>query len=530
MIERGDRIGAIRSVTGARAELALEAAADSTTGADSADRRPGIGDLLALPAGGRTVYALVQALREDADGTQLADLDFLGEVPAGGDGPFQRGLSRIPRLGDSVFAATPADVARVYARPAVPHLKVGTVHQGADLPFYVQTDDLLGKHMAVMGNTGSGKSCAVTLILKVMLDAHPAGHMVVLDPHDEYGAAFHHRAQVLRVDDLDIPYWLMTAEELGYVILPGRGAERDAQFNILREAILAARRAFTRDPKMSAVMTVDTPSPFSLTDLEKIVVEEAGRLETAEAGGAYTRLLARLDRIRRDRRFAFMFSSKLSYDNLEDVIGRILRIPVQGKPLTIIDLSGVPSEIVDVVVSMLCRVIFDVALWSPAGRNVPVLLVCEEAHRYIPADEIEAFGPTKEAISRIAREGRKHGVSLCLVSQRPSDLSARILSQCGTVFGLRLTNDRDQEFMRKALPEGAQGLISMLPALRTQEAVVLGEGVSVPSRILFDDLPPENRPGAAATPFSQAWQEDTADQGLVADIIQRWRFQKRPSE
>jgi uncharacterized protein len=214
-------------------------------------------------------------------------------------------------------------------------------------------------------------------------------------------------------------------------------------------------------------------------------------------------------------------------DSLGEILGRLLRIPVKGRPITIVDLSGVPSEIVDVVVSVLVRMIFDFAVWTDRAAAVPTLLVCEEAHRYIPRDESAAFGPTRRAIAQIAKEGRKYGVSLCLVTQRPSEISETILSQCSTVFALRLGNDKDQEFVAKALPESARGFLGSLPALRTQEAIVVGEGVTLPMRIVLDDLPPDSRPRSETLPFSSAWQTDTADAQIIAQTVDRWRKQVR---
>src|SRR3546814_2131134 len=162
---------------------------------------------------------------------------------------------------------------------------------------------------------------------------------------------------------------------------------------------------------------------------------------------------------------------------MPDILARIIRVPVEGKPLTIFDLSGVPSEIVDDVVSLLCRTLFDFAIWSERDAAVPVLLICEEAHRYIPNESGHGFEPTRRIISRIAKEGRKYGLSLGLVSQRPSELSETILSQCSTLFALRMGNQKDQDFVRRALPESAEGMLGSLPALRNQQAAVVGEGV-----------------------------------------------------
>jgi hypothetical protein len=228
-----------------------------------------------------------------------------------------------------------------------------------------------------------------------------------------------------------------------------------------------------------------------------------------------------------DKRYAFMFSSFLVQDNMQQVLARILRIPVQDKPITIIDISGVPSEIVDVVVSVLCRVVFEFALWSERAKAPPILLVCEEAHRYVPRDDQTGFAPTKRSISRIAKEGRKYGLSLCLVTQRPSELSVSSLSQCNTIFALRLGNEHDLEFVRNAVPDSSRWLTDALPALNTQEALVLGDGVSVPMHIRFDELAEAHRPASTTPPFSAAWQREIEDRGVIAETIERWRHQVR---
>ena len=200
---------------------------------------------------------------------------------------------------------------------------------------------------------------------------------------------------------------------------------------------------------------------------------------------------------------------------------------MSGKPLTIVDLSGVPSEIADVIVSLSCRLIFDFALWSDRERMPPVLLVCEEAHRYIPADERVGFAAAARMITRIAREGRKYGVSLALVSQRPSELSSQALSQCSTIFALRLANELDQRFMETVMPDAARGNLALLSSLGTQEAIVCGEGVPLPMRIRFDDLPRGRRPRSEGADFAKAWQTELADADFRDEGVRRWRQRSR---
>jgi DNA helicase HerA-like ATPase len=273
---------------------------------------------------------------------------------------------------------------------------------------------------------------------------------------------------------------------------------------------------------------VDTPTPFRVSDLLRFIDEGMGRLDKPDTSMPYLRLKTRLESLRDDRRFAFMFSDWLArQDALSQIVGRLLRIPVSGKPLTIMDLSGVPSEIADVIVSLSCRLMFDFALWSDRGRMPPVLLVCEEAHRYIPADERVGFAAAARMITRIAREGRKYGVSLALVSQRPSELSAQALSQCGTIFALRLANELDQRFMETVMPDAAHGNLALLSSLGTQEAIVCGEGVPLPMRIHFDDLPRGRRPRSEGADFAKAWQTELADADFRDEGVRRWRQRSR---
>jgi DNA helicase HerA-like ATPase len=268
--------------------------------------------------------------------------------------------------------------------------------------------------------------------------------------------------------------------------------------------------------------------PFAAADLLRFIDEAMGRLDNPNTSTPYLRLRTRLESLRTDRRFAFLFSDSVAIrDVLSRLVGRLLRIPVSGKPLTIIDLSGVPSEITDVVVSLLCRLTFNFALWSDRKRVPPILLVCEEAHRYVPASEPIGFGATARAITRIAREGRKYGVSLALISQTPSELSPQVLSQCGTVFAMRLGHCLDQTLAGATWPDAARGMLEILPSMRTQEAIAFGEGVPLPMHIRFADLPPERRPRSESAKFSEAWQGDTGDVELLDEGIRCWREQRR---
>jgi DNA helicase HerA-like ATPase len=523
----GARIGRVVASNGSQAIVILDAT-DQGSGSHGLQ----IGALVKIRTAQTIVYALVNGLAIPMPKSlgeaelKMVEIELLGEciLGAGGEqGPFQRGVSIAPGLSDSVQAASAEDMVRVYARPGTATVKVGSIHQEPSLPALVSVNDLLGKHFAVLGTTGAGKSCAVALMLRAILSRHPEGHVLLLDLHNEYSPVFGDRAEVLTPETLELPYWLLTFEELVEVIIGPRVPEREPDVAILGESVLAAKRMLGEQKDRS--LTVDTPVPYRIGDLVKMIDEAVGRLERANDSAPYLRLKNRLSKLQNDRRYGFMFPGLSVKDNMAAILSRLFRIPVRGKPVTIVDLSSVPSEILNVVVSVICRMTFDFALWSEG--SIPVLLVCEEAHRYVPSDPSQGFEPTKKVLSRIAKEGRKYGVSLGVVSQRPSELSMSILSQCNTIFALRLSSQKDQDFVRGAMAESALGLLDFLPSLRNAEAIAVGEGVAVPVRILFDELPAENQPNSRTVAFSSAWSGDQSSSEFVTEVVERWRRQRR---
>jgi DNA helicase HerA-like ATPase len=527
------RVGRVVAVSGSQVITLLETGAGHS--ADTPKMQ--IGTLIKMETPISTVFGMVSGLsipipKQDAGDAELniIEMELVGETMKGASAakqPFQRGVSIFPTLGDSVYMATKQDLERVYAPPAVDTVRIGTIHQDEALPAFVGTDNLLGKHFAILGTTGSGKSCAVALILQSILKRHQNAHILLLDPHDEYAHAFGDMAEALDPSNLKLPYWLFTFEEITEVILGDNDQSRKAEAAILNEAICEAKRKYMlkSDANAAAYVTTDTPVPYQISELLQIIDEAMGKLDNPENSAPYLRLKSRINALRVDSRFGFMFGGLGARDNMSDVLARLFRIPVAGRPITIVDLSGVPSEIINVVVSVLSRMMFDFAVWS--DRALPMLLVCEEAHRYVPQDTSLGFEPTKKSLSRIAKEGRKYGVSLCVVSQRPSELAAGILSQCNTIFALRMSNQKDQEFVRGALSESAMGLMEFLPSMRNAEAIAVGEGVPVPVRLCFDELPEERRPLSGTARFSSAWQTDGEDKSFIDTVVDRWRRQRR---
>lgn len=493
-----------------------------------------IGAMVKTKSGDQYVIGTVAAVQVEGDGAagrHFFVADLLGEIVPAAEGriEFRRGVSLYPVPGAPVLAAADADVGVVYTRPAVSSVNIGTLFHDPNRPAFLLIDELLAKNFAVLGTTGSGKSCAVALILSAILADLPQAHIVVLDPHNEYSRAFGQLAEVVNVDNLRLPLWLLDFEEtVGVLVRGGTAQEQEAQAIILKDAMLRARRRYAGEMLAASSITVDTPLPYGVSDLLRFIDEAMGRLDNPDSSAPYLRIRTRLESLRDDRRYAFMFSDRLfARDTLAQIVSRLLRIPVEGKPITIVDLSGIPSEIADVVVSMIGRLAFDFSLWSERKRMPPVLLVCEEAHHYVPAAANVGFAATARAMTRIAREGRKYGVALALITQMPSELSPLALSQCGTVFAMRLGHYLDQRFMATALPDAASGMLATLPSMRTQEAIAFGEGVRLPMHIRFSDLPRDRQPLSDSARFSEAWRSETADLEFLNEGIRRWRQQSR---
>ena len=534
--DKPTEIGQVISVAGSRVAGILATNQDPQQ-AEYILRSVQVGGVVTMSTPGSLVFGIIGGLTTtnpsyppSPEEKRTIEIDLIGEaVSSGTEGEvvFQRGVSVYPGLGAPILTTTSQDLARIYAQPDSPSVRVGVLRQDRSQPAYLRVDQLVGQHFAILGNSGTGKSCSVAVLLRGILRDYPNGHVVLLDPHDEYSNAFGDQAEVITPETLKIPYWLLNFEETVEALCSHEPASRDIEAPILKDAIVGAKKDQLDAAGQELPFTVDTPIPYRLIKVIDHLKTAMGRLNRPEASQPYLRIIARIEGLLRDRRFAFMFSGTLLQDTMSDVLSRILRIPVQGKPVSIIPLSGVPSEIVDVLVSLLCRLIFDFALWSDKEELVPVLLVCEEAHRYAPRDRELGFAPTRRSIARIAKEGRKYGVSLCLVTQRPSEISEVILSQCNSLFIMRLSNERDQRFVMHVLPENAVGLLRALPALRAQESIAVGEGVALPVLICFDDIEAGERPQSDMHRVSEGWAGDDKDLDMVGRTVERWRRQER---
>lgn len=537
-----ERIGRIVAVTGAHAIILLDAEDPFSAAPETS---PEIGTLLKVDTESTVTLALVSALSSPTPSHEnqhaemrIVEVEFIGELPRDEDGnpkSFRRGVSSYPGLGNVVSRASQHELAMAYAADQDSSIRIGHIQQDPSIPAMVKIDDLLGKHFAVLGTTGTGKSCSVALILRRILEKNPKAHILLLDMHREYAASFKEYAEVIQPQNMSLPFWMLNFEEIVEVII-GNQPNREQDIEILRDLIPMAKQRYANSSRRDKSPTlrskdghdiiavgVDTPVPYRASDLIGLLDESLGKLDLKGELAPFKRLKSRIDAIVRDPRYSFMFGHMTISDNMAEVVGRIFRIPVNDKPITVLELGGLPSEVINVCVSVLARMAFDFGLWSQ-GR-VPITFVCEEAHRYVPIDKTSGFEPTKRAISRIAKEGRKYGVSLAIVSQRPAELDPTILSQCNTVFSMRLTNERDQEILKAGISDAAASLLEFMPTMGTGEAVTFGEGVSLPTRIKFDLLPSHALPKSSTASFTRNWAIDVPEDGFLDAIVARWRMQ-----
>jgi DNA helicase HerA-like ATPase len=519
--------------SGARVEIVgrrlVELAGDSDPSVAMSGQ---VGSQIKIESGRRWLLANVRALKvTDAEaGAVTAEIDFLGEGdedPASGKlVNFKRGITAYPIPGSKAYPVTGSDLRQVFAADERAHVQIGTVYPTKDVRAALYVDAFLGKHFALLGSTGTGKSTAAALIMHRICDQSPDGHIVMIDPHGEYSAAFKNHGELYNVDNLAMPYWLMNFEEHCEVFITTTGADRQMDMDILAKCLLQARSK-NRAAEGLSKLTVDSPIPYTLSDLTGVITHEMGLLNKATDTAPFMRLRGKIDEMKSDPRYQFMFSGMLVADTMGAFISKIFRLPARGKPISIIDVSGVPSDIVSVVVAVLSRLVFDYAIWSRSEVPRPILLVCEEAHRYVPSDKTEQGQAVRKVLERIAKEGRKYGVSLGLITQRPSDLAEGVLSQCGTIIAMRLNNDRDQLFVKSAMPEGSRGFLDVIPALRNRECIVCGEGVSIPIRVSFDDLERDLQPASSDPLFSELWKHSGEEDQMVTRVVKRWRAQGR---
>lgn len=502
-------LGRVIQCDGARAIISsyVDAAEDAPTDLWN------IGRLISVSTGQTRLVGLVCSIETpsgiwaDAGANPIkVHLELIGEVrdePGTRRPIFDRGITVYPNIGSVAHQIRARDLEAVYQLEGKRAIPVGQLAQNTKLPARISIDCMLNRHFAIVGTTGVGKSSAVSLLLHKAIEERRDLRVLILDPHNEFSAAFPNQAARMDQTTLDLPFWLFRLEEFTEVLFRGRDGVVE-EIDILRDLIPAAKVAY-RQPSGSGRLrrssdhgsiTADTPVPYRINDLIKLVDERMGMLDSKAERPVLRSLRGRLESIVNDPSYRFMFAPSLVEDSIHDIIGKIFRVPHHGKPVMCFQMAGMPSEVVNSVCSVLARLAFDLA--QASANRLKLLVLCEEAHRYMPSDPRLGFAPTRHALARIAKEGRKYGCYLGVVTQRPGELDPTILSQCSTVFAMRLSNDRDQEIIRSAIADSSASTLSFLSSMGQREAIAFGEGVATPMRLKFEELSPEMIPGAHA--------------------------------
>ena len=471
---------------------------------------------------------------------RIARLTPIGSIRT--DGQFDRGIGRYPTTGAEVHAISSTDIAKMFERFQAKGFSVGTVATHPSLKVCLDPSNLFGRHFAILGQTGSGKSWTVAALVQRTVAVMPRAHIIILDLHGEYcwkreDGTRHYAfadAIVRHVDarELEIPYWLMTYAELCDLLIEHSEREATNQTAFFRDCLLEGRQEENSSPASALGLlrvTVDTPIYFSLDQLmTKVRAKNSERVGNRQGPmfGDFDRFLMRIESKLNDTRYDFLLkpTKRNSSASLSAMLRDFVGLGAQKAAVTVIDLSSVPFDVRPTVAAQIGRLAFEFNYWNPQYREFPILLICEEAHAYIPRASESQFAGARKSMERIAKEGRKYGVGLAVVSQRPHEVSETVLAQCGTFICLRITNPNDQAYVRSLVPESEGDLVSVLAGLGRGEALVLGEAVPLPTRLQFDK--PNPTPNSDDVDFYAKWIDGPTDLDVDA-IVKRWRSQER---
>lgn len=579
-------LGHVRRVIGAKVfvEVSSDVPSASPIIHGRVHRLGQVGSFVRIPLGFLNLYGVVSMVGaseishpEESEiplpsGQRWIEIQLVGESYS--NEGFQRGISVFPTLDDEAHVVTEDDLAIIYRTSVPSMIQIGTLAASESLPATVDIDKIVTRHAAIVGSTGSGKSNTVAGFVKALTNgSFPSARIVVIDPHGEYATALKDYARVFSIGDkkypLAVPYWALSFDELGWFLVDRRSATESLQDSALRDYIFEKKREKCPGLKAGKIepgdITVDSPVPFSLKDLwyffdrkERVTYNDMGRSQEAlvkegdvatltsaifrppgagssppfkptQSLGMGTYVSKILGRIK-DKRFDFLLNPG-DYDGIKQDLDDLLINWIDHEyAITVLDLAGVPFEITDLVVGVVTRILFEGMFWgrdlTGVGKKRPLLIVYEEAHTYLPKGGSAQFvaGYAVRAVRRIFKEGRKYGIGAIVVSQRPSDLDETVLSQCGTFFALRLSNSDDQGRIKSTIPDSLAGLVALLPALRTGEALVIGEGVQIPSRVRLPLIEP--RPKSNDPEVAKYWAEKRTKTTLYNKAVTSWRRQR----
>ena len=461
------------------------------TGIDMREVKIGAAEIKAADAGGHML--LERALRA------------LSTIPVGtinSTGYFERGTDVLPTVNAPVYAVPPALIDQVYAGYADGDFAIGKLSLLPDQLAKINLDAFLTRHAAILGQTGGGKSWTVASLIQHMCK-FPQATTVLFDLHGEYTAAFGGAADVISATDLELPYWLMNSEELLGLMVDRSESAAPNQIAKFKELLQRAKESHAENQGLGIKkITIDTPVFFNFSSLldefrrlDVEMVPGASKPKQGSLFGDFTRLLMRIDSRLNDRRYDLIFKPK-TYNtsaSMEDLFRRLLGEQAGArKKVVVVDLSPVPFDVRSSVISLIFRCLFDFSYWHRRvhGKRFPIAVFADEAHIYLRDGDANTEA-AKHAAERIAKEGRKYGISLTVISQRPREVSATILSQCNSFLCLRISNPEDQSYVKSLLPDSIRGIASMFSTLRRGECILIGESVMMPTRIKLS--PPTTR-------------------------------------
>ncbi len=501
------------------------------------------GSYVAITQGEIKILASIASIKAvpstgESGTTRSIQLIPVGEINAGGT--FQYGVKSYPVTGAEVHMVTKQDIESIFVKFRAQGYAVGHSMMDESIDICMDPAALFGRHFAILGQSGAGKSWAVTNFLQRAVSKMPKAHIVLLDLHGEYSweddsgkrhCAFDEKTtRYIDARDLEMPYWLMTFSELVDMLIDRADSSASSQISFLRDTVHELRNKANKDLGIGDI-SIDSPVYFSLTDLYNYFVE-ANKSSTnfgkdkGPLAGLFDQFIMRLQSRMKDTRYDFLLNPKhrISSDTLPGLLRDFVGLGEPRAQITIIDLSSVPFDVRPVVTAQVGRLAFEFNYWNPKFKDFPLLLVCEEAHSYIPREGDGQFEGTRQSMQRIAKEGRKYGVGLAVVTQRPHDLSETVLAQCSTFICLRLTNPDDQAYVRDLVPEAERDFIDILSSLGQGEAMVMGLAVPLPTRVqLYKPDPP---PNSNSVNFFRKWSTGPDDLD-VDDIVDRWRRQDR---
>ena len=462
----------------------------------------------------------------------------IGEFNAKGN--FDRGIHHYPTAGATLHVVSSWNLERIFSDHSEVYYKVGKLSAFDSIDVYLDASTFFGRHSAILGQTGSGKSWTVTSMIQAALRYMPNSHIIVMDLHGEYGdkktdtsitSPFPaSKVRCLDALDLEMPYWLLTYSNLAEVFISPDDMHASVQLAFLRGALNDLRIEANKDSGLGHI-TVDSPVYFSLDDLRD-KFEEANQ-ETSDFGrvqgplyGKFDQLLVRMNSLMNDGRYDFMLKPKIrtSTETLVDLMRDFVGLGDPKANVTVLNLSAVPYDVAPTVTALIGRLAFEFNFWNPDCLEFPIWLVCEEAQEYIPRDSDTRYKEARRTMELIAKAGRKYGVGLCVVSQRPKEVSETVLAQCGTFLCMRISNPDDQEYLRSMVPDSARGTFSSLTSLSRGEVVAMGAAVPMPVR--FRVNLPNPPPNAQDVDFAEKWSKGGKDID-VEQLVSNWHRQIR---